>query len=381
MRAQRFILLKSVLLTLTLFLSVPQAVANVCDDIVLGASLENFDPHTVKFDEFLSPRFLVIKLDGPNGHQYVARLNANSQNLEHEQFATAFINQVPGKKTPRVQLLSRKPSEKLWLQIKKYLQYFEKKKIDEARKGMAEIRFSIAPYLPFERGNFVLKRLQAWNRTRRVLFDFPVPDSDRSIQTIDREWRMLDEESHVALVGDLKKIFPETASITAQEYKDYFINNIDRIDTSKLYDLALIARDHVPESIRQQLADYWALYTVLGIADFHPRNWLLRDGQEVIAIDLAYPTTLHSPQVIKGSLGIRFQQHPYGSGFIIKPIQQAMLKDISPQLIQYFESLTPQTVKALAEQVGYELTDPWLNALMTRVRAVLKHTKQNSRAQ
>lgn len=127
----------------------------------------------------------------------------------------------------------------------------------------------------------------------------------------------------------------------------------------------------ITPSVRRQICDAWAVYTVLGISDFHAENWLIRDGH-VIPIDMAqlnyYFLSGDSSLSITG-------QHPFGMGSSQnEDFLQAMARSTSSELREFLNRVQrePALVSRIAQQSGFMLRSDALRGVVVRARRILE---------
>jgi hypothetical protein len=167
------------------------------------------------------------------------------------------------------------------------------------------------------------------------------------------------------LVQDLKELLPESKHFPDDDFLGYLFDNLEHLPGSKLQELPALGLKRVPPGIKTQLADYWITYTILGLPDFHPSNWLIHD-EKVVGIDV-----VHAPVHAKDTdpaLKIPYHQHPYGFYKIDDQVTETLISSASPELKQYFKTLTRDEVEQLAKNSDYPISSEELDQIMARIR-------------
>jgi hypothetical protein len=188
-----------------------------------------------------------------------------------------------------------------------------------------------------------------------------------AFEKLSDQWPKLPEAQKVALEKDLKKLFPFALDKSGDAYIHAILSQAPRLQGAKLTELYSMAVQRFSPELRTQLADYWVTYTVLGIPDFHPNNWLMLD-QKIIGIDLA-----HKPQSAKKDtdpLMLSMHQHPYGQFEFTREVRSILMGSISPELKRYLSSLTRDKIQAIAKEAQYPISSKELDQIESRIRTV-----------
>ncbi len=128
----------------------------------------------------------------------------------------------------------------------------------------------------------------------------------------------------------------------------------------------------LPMVIRVQLADYWATATVLQILDPHSKNWLYDEGQ-VVAIDLAYPSTARDLQKkANPPLNFKYSTGPFSFAEVSTQMRAHLIEHISPRLLDHLRQVDADSIAELAAQSGLKLRDEYIQGVLGRIHEILK---------
>ncbi len=110
--------------------------------------------------------------------------------------------------------------------------------------------------------------------------------------------------------------------------------------------------ENIPAEVLTQIADLWAIYTVLGIPDFHAKNWLIHN-RHVLGIDLEGKSDDFNDGKI--TLALEYQQNPFD---IHKADNwRAFLKEkISPEMRNFLTHLQPARLQELGKEQNFPLS-------------------------
>lgn len=320
----------------------------------------------------------VFEVKDLQGHSYVVRVeDEGSQSLDHERFSAEFARQVPGVAVAATKLASAEDAGSL-LRIYERLEprgYGEIRRIAyRSRKSPDELRLSVTVLLPGESGKKTLERLTLPDRMRRLLDEISNPENGpgrgarrvfMELRTqLNREWTHYPEDLRASLIQDIKERFPSARNRPDEAVFNYLQKYIRKFSASGPHDFEIRRLRRIDPAFLTQLANHWIVYTVLGIPDFHPKNWLMHDGR-VMGIDLAHPPM---GRVGYTPLHLELQQHPLGYGNFSEDIRNLLLGSVSPEVRTYFQDLTPAAVRDIAARSDYELGLVELNSIMNRVR-------------
>lgn len=129
--------------------------------------------------------------------------------------------------------------------------------------------------------------------------------------------------------------------------------------------------DRVPEGVRQQLADHWMLYTVLGINDFHNKNWLI-EKNTVLAIDVAYRSLAFRKG--KESLKLAEQEMPFDWMQAVPDYAfETMVNWASPEMIAFLKTIDNRSIQRIADMSYYPLTQENMDGMTGRARRLLSY--------
>ena len=381
-------------LLLTVFADIA-AHANLCDLVLRGAAvipkdktesevLASFNPMALRPEQIKAfpDNPSIFRAYDVEGRAYLLRVEVRGdQNISLEKFASEFIRRLPNTLTPQIRILSVQHSNHL-------LNLITENNPDGMRRLQSNLpenpRLSVALLYPGESGVESLSRWFVYDPVRDYLTDLSF--RARKVRLVDeavksqlrRAWKQLGPENERRLITDLKALYPHTAPIAGHKYQEYFVDAISTINKAPLSQLTHLTLIRIPTHIRTQLSDYWALYTILGIPDFHVGNWLLR-GKDVIAVDLAY----HAPQTstrLETPLTLVDQQHPFGRTAATREVIHFLRLNISPQMKAYLSTVSRTDVERLARETGYPLISGELDAIMTRINAVARIGTNRERA-
>ncbi len=124
----------------------------------------------------------------------------------------------------------------------------------------------------------------------------------------------------------------------------------------------------LPEKLRIQLADHWALHELLGVWDFHNLNWL--HCEDVVSIDFS----LRSDQFNRGAVERSPNSREPVFGNLIKPHQISQLKsELSPDMRHFILSLDRHQIDVIAGKSGFHISEAQMRGILRRAEIFLSH--------
>jgi hypothetical protein len=301
-----------------------------------GSSL-HFDPKSILPESLVPLSTHVYKVTLNDGREIVLRVPSLTEPLDREIFATQFLNQFNGLKTPEITLLSAEDSasisEILNIQVNNKTSIGNKHPQGESSgNSPSNIRLTATPFIQAETGRTYLASFRSvfydiTGLTAHVFSLFSTMNlggGERRNLAINRFsllWENAEPNERSELIADLKQAMPESKSISEEEYLQYLAQHMSVYTRSRLQQVIPIRISKLPKPIIQQLSDYWLIFTILQLPDFHSRNWLYSNGN-VIGIDLAHKRQI--PRDMSAPLDLVLQQHPFGHSEITETIRQAI---------------------------------------------------------
>jgi hypothetical protein len=259
----------------------------------------------------------VYMVQSRSGNKFVVRLRARGNETSREAFASRFASFFsPIILTPPTLLLSREESLSIHDNLSRSLPDYRRPTVWNSHDDSQLVTLT-----PFYEG---LKQGTDLLIEKRVL--------GRD------ELEQLASRVNVKLVGSLS---PE--------------QKVKRI--KKVFKLSFI----------RQLADAWAVFTILGMPDFHPGNWFY-DGKRIFAIDLAnhhYSTKTEvdpkGKRVVSefGPSGLNGRMmHPFGGSELGNDVmREFLLLNVSPDLKKKLSTFTRKELNKVANEAGFKFPE------------------------
>jgi hypothetical protein len=141
---------------------------------------------------------------------------------------------------------------------------------------------------------------------------------------------------------------------------DYLLNEHNN------FSLSNVPWRELPENLRVQLADHWAMHAVLAINDFHPYNWLINNGR-VLTIDLAY----RSREFDTGKISFESSHSPVREAVYVGSEFYDIISDISPDMRNFLRTVSAEQVQEIAETTEFSITKKQLEGIIARARFLL----------
>lgn len=174
-------------------------------------------------------------------------------------------------------------------------------------------------------------------------------------------------ESHYLIDSNTKSIFARAETDLRDNKKPLRISITEWIPYQLGFDW-LAKRDFSSTNlIDQQLADMWVALAVLGVRDFHYKNWLT-DGTSVWPLDFAIK---YSATDVNGTIMSSERQGPL-QGWNLDAMEIVLFSRMaSPEIIKKLQKLTDEELKTIAKNSGYELQDSELADYRSILKSVL----------
>lgn len=348
-------------------------------DYLNGFSFDQIDPSSVNM---LSDNG-VFKVRLKNGAEYVVRFATKDTDLEFESFASNLLREAPHLETPQTRIYSGAEPTAFYKTIEKMDWGVDLRiKMRQGFGGPAKngtTQVSVAAYYPkMKIGNDHLADIGAFDGVRNTITDLSLNPSAMTLDDIERykdllkwQWDAMSEQAQLALLNDYKQAVPKAKNLTVDVFLAYLQRNVPRFSEQPLDLLVTLGLQRVPKDLKTQLADHWAIYTALGIQDFHADNWLIFKNK-VLAIDLASKGKEFDNGA--ATLAMFKQQHPFGLHFMNRAILNDLKKNISAEMRAFLSSLDDQKIKMLADSAGFELTPTALSGIRARINLLLDPT-------
>jgi hypothetical protein len=313
------------------------------------------------------------------GIRYVVRVPLSRNGGWFESFANRFINQAENTRAPGMRVLQGPEAKQVIDKIKnsndKIKEAFQTVTSDfytpesKARYAefMANPEVTVAIYYSgLESGKKYLADIGAFDPMRTYLVDI----GNSSLAVVGRDLAEFQAnatlEQRKLLVEDIRSLFPglpiteaNLFSYFAEHWRDFRAGPIGKLDT--------IGINRIPKAMQVELADAQAIWTVLGIPDFHPANWLT-DGESILSIDLAMGGSWFKngdPAIEK-----HFQSLPFGKTYNPSPrVQEFIYRNVSDKLLHFLESLSAEEVINIAKESNFPITEGQVQGILARAKA------------
>jgi hypothetical protein len=205
--------------------------------------------------------------------------------------------------------------------------------------------------------NFRSKLSWLANHSHDTFYDY-----NRLFKELTEEWASVGANARVTLLEDIRKIFPNDIFTEARLMTE--IDTKLRGSNSKpLRELVNMAFERIPYEAQVDLAQSWAVFTILGIPDFNPQNWLIHEGH-ITPIDLAN----RSAQFTESGSDIFFQwQQNFLDGNEVSPeFVQKVRRLLPPAFIAKIKSLTIAEIMKVASDTRFTISIPQAEAMLKR---------------
>lgn len=319
-------------------------------------------------------RYGVIRIDFDDGF---GAITSNSQDVTFERFAINLANSLGIEMPTPVPVVLPK-------RLREMLVYVESKL---PGTNMALVRalehntmrgVSLLGYYELERGVDFLDRQFGIEARKLMVAYVRIIGSKRlgayqweKHDQIVKAWRKLKSDAQQTIVDDLHRLFPTmpTQSVTIETILDHF----HQLDGKKRFQaigrLPTLIWYRLHPEVRQRLAGFWAVFSLLGIPDFHSSNWLIQSNT-VIAIDLAY----RSLSFTRGdkSVELSSMQHLFTDETMDKEMFLLLQRNISPTLRAAFQNISASKLLALGRMVGIPLDHAMISGIIGRTTFLLQ---------
>jgi hypothetical protein len=225
---------------------------------------------------------------------------------------------------------------------------------------------TVAAFYPGTRGAAVLESLGVAGPVRTALVDLGRGDPEAANRLF-QAWNAASPEVRQGVIADVRALLPELRAVSDSEIISHLTRYRDSLPLLKLEGLIELGLNRLPADLREQLADMWAVYTVLGIKDPHDSNWLYWKGK-VAGIDMALSPSAYAA----GRASLKLDGGFDPIGFSGAPARRFLLSHVSPALKAYLAGLSDQEIQALARSNGYNLTDGALQGIRERANLIVR---------
>ncbi len=307
----------------------------------------------------------VIRVELTDGSVFVVRFPSTISDPKFERFANEFLRSVPQLQAPAIRLLTSREIKEVFAK----LHADDRLNLNDTktRDGV-----SVATFFPLTKPESFLEAEHAMDPARQYI-DFlsslspeKLSQNRTEIATrLKQEWKQASDESRRTLSEDLKVIRPSLAEKTDEEVFDYFSTHIDSFSAAELRTLIATGFRRLPSKVLRQLADTWAVYSVLAIPDFHAGNWLVHDGI-VLAIDMAF----RSAEFTKGRIREE-TRGPFLTSDLGPEMRAQLVAHLSPEFYGFLESLTAERIKQIARLSGFGISRAQINGVLQRAKRLL----------
>ncbi len=299
--------------------------------------------------------------------KYVLRAPREFETSARGAFAAIFMSAMPASRVAAVRRLEREASYKV---ADKLLKAHPEATDWIKRYARDGADLSVTPYYDSITGEQFLSKFRNSFRESLIHDSKVLGTMTREEQQAYRtkrlnEWNALSTADREGLIEDIKAARPDLKNQNSETLFELVITNPGYLSYPELERLSTSYLWRIPVPIRRQLADHWVLSTVLGISDFHWRNWLVRDGQ-IVAIDPYEPF-----EHVRGTLTpmhLPLHHHPYGpSTPVSASVRAFLMNDVSGDLKLYLGNLTNDRIRSFAREAGYSPSENTLNQIRSRI--------------
>jgi hypothetical protein len=288
-----------------------------------------------------------------------------------EDFASRFLSAAPGIHTPQVRKLNAKEFEPIDKLLRKKIPTL----IDLSPRNPAEPIATVVPYFQATTGLKFLNQFPGtafkW-KYRRLADVLKKGKGNESwaLKLLSAEWSKLDQATRAVTITDFRSAYPWLQNVSEEMFPEILIKNFRMVRTTSghLYDYDFIW-ERLPPEMQRQLANHWAVYTLLGMPDFHATNWLI-DGTDIIAIDLANL----SKEFRKGvaTLALFDQQTPLSGMGLTNKFRKQLIAAIDPELLRYLSRLKPTDIQKFAEKAHFDIEPRQVKGIHERIKKLLE---------
>lgn len=327
---------------------------------------------TLRREGFASSEVEVLSENGvfllrlPNGNKAVLRLEGSMADPKFEVFASKLFNQISSAPTPWVRNLD---PELVGPFLKKFETEFPaefaafKKSATGNGLVLNELNASLAPFVDgASKGFHYLENLKIPESLQVLLRDIHPDDLDYQRKYFLRRWNSMPQAARAK--GE--KILSDIYGLPPQNAFAQFVESGMNLPSETKYKIISEILLEIPDSLKTELSDTWAIDTVLGINDFHRGNWLLKD-KVLLPIDKAYKTgqRLDASGSFKG-ISLEDAQEPFGFGEISDEVYLYLLRHVSAKTAERLKGLSASELQALAKEAGYEAPKQYLSQVVAR---------------
>jgi hypothetical protein len=126
--------------------------------------------------------------------------------------------------------------------------------------------------------------------------------------------------------------------------------------------------EKLPSRVRQDVFDLWALTETLGIRDFHWDNWIIYKNRPVL-IDTGYASSDFYMGKEEPFLKF-FYPVPYARYLGPKARLKLLQENISPKMRVFLQQLSPEDVRAIAQESDFSVNDRQINGIVQRAKSI-----------
>lgn len=317
----------------------------------------------------------VLLVPTKSGHTFVLRGHHEMGQVGFEQFASTFINSAPGGMTPQIRLLSRKTLDA----IESLAEAAGKNLFLRGTDSNSGAAASLALYYPAKRGDQYLLETNGATLSFALLQFVKAANVAPRVRESYLEEDLLSVWNETApnvrrdVMRQLQEMIPEFKRMGAEDFfrmigaqPGKFANKVWAFEAMRVSSWVAL-----PKNVRRQLANQWALYTVLGIPDLHRRNWLVFEDT-VIAIDAALPSEVF----LKGKKELWGEDHEWvlDDGLLSARMISRFARDVDQALIDHLVALTPERIQGYSN--AFKLTETQIGGIQKRAAHLAKARMQ-----
>ena len=327
--------------------------------------LSRFNPAEIHAPNILGNNNSVFSVKTSTG-KYVIRIEAPHTDLEREVFAITFARGSPMKSFPQVKILSESDTHAVKESFKKLFPGSHQDILNSKK-------ISISAFYPAKEGTKYLSELRLNHPFREILgnaYDSGEGITEQNVSKLKerlfRTWQSSTPQAQMSFAHEIKTLYPATANMGLDD-TFFYLNDHLSMETAENFQLLGLKR--VPKNVIQQLSNSWAIFTALGIHDFHFENWLIHEG-------IVLPIDLGNPIEKDAAMTLMKRRNPFSGHDVSPKILQLIRSNTSPEVIHYLETMNSQTLANYAKTSGYNLSKEEENFILTRTQNLLKVLKE-----
>ncbi len=388
---KQFTLILTVTFTIFVSPNLNSSISSICSS-VFSPNLKSYQPIKIIDPKNLSKNSISRLSDGvflftepDDGRKYILRVQRENESSHREKFSSLFLSQLANLKTPEIYILDQENSRNIARKLIT-LGY------DEIENGTTFNDFTniesesfyitLANFVPSESGSDYLSRIKSFFIVDKITFTYINSylefksefDREMSEDNFRRYWNPERWSQEQKNLKNLTLFIPQLENITYDNALDIIIDHIKNLDISRVEQLrtqlySFLIND-IPSDVQVQISNLWAIYTILGIPDFHPGNWLINKNQ-VTGIDLTYVFT--PPEDSINRVLLEDQLYPYGLSETSYYLSEQLLPTVSLNLKDDLKKISRERILEIAKLSGYSLSEEELKEILLNIEYFIKN--------